>query len=290
MIYRIVRAFKLFLDSCPDRSSVRPLLVPAKRRTHPSLRRALLVVMCLNRWKASLKYKFKARKVSVISAFQHVLNRTIFSITPFDEASLAASWRGVLGALQKADDMHANQALGMESTSKLLTTTPQSSIRIDVISLLTVSWKNRMVKVASIESPKSEGEISMSSSQSLTTSMEYSSLFGKSQHKLAFLALMNVVQNSAIEFCKKLCDNAIALPNLFTELNLFYCNIKYLQLVIADKNNPYSFDYTIFSLKYLKEVLIVIDEKFSELQMSEAAAVRAPCPRSVSLLAKSVRI
>jgi hypothetical protein len=267
MIYRIVLAFKIFLDSCKDRSSITPLLMPAKRRVHPALRRSLLIVMCSNRWKSNLKHKFKMRKVAVVSAFRHVLNRTVFAITSFEEKSLKASWRGVLGALQKSDDVYSNQAIGMESMSNLLVHTPQSSIRIDVISLLTASWKRKMLKATPDNESQNEGGKLLDHAGQCP--LEFSTLATKAQHKLAFLALMDVVQNSVIEFCKNLCEGTIAIPLLFTELNLFYCNVKYLQLVVSDKNNPYAFDYSIFTLKHLKEVLITIDEKFAELQMSD---------------------
>ena len=271
MIHRIVRAFQLFLQACTDRSCLKPLIVPAKKRVHPALRRSLLVVMCLNRWKSSLKYKFKLRKVSVINAFQYVLNRTIFAIIPFNENSLTNSWKGLLSSLQKSDDVISNQVIGMESMKKLLINTPQSSIRIDIMSLLAVSWKNKMLQNPFLRDFSCDGDKTVGSSPKLIeqSRVEFSTSLSKSRHKSAFLCLMNVVQDSVTEFCNNLCQDTIAVPSLFTELNLFYCNIKYLQLVVADKNNPYSFDYSICILKHLKDVLVAIDAKFAELQMSD---------------------
>jgi hypothetical protein len=252
MIYRVVKAFKLLLESCIDSSSTFPLLLPRKR-VHPALRRTMLVVICLNRWKSSLRNKFKLRKQSVIGAFQLVLQRTVFSIMPFDEGNLILAWKAVICDLQKSDNFYHNQALGMKSMSTLLLHTPQSSIRIDVMSLLTVSWKENM------------------QNQSLMghNVIEFSSIMARKQHKTAFFSLMEVVQSSIQQFCKNLCEGNVAVQVFFTELNLFYSDIKYLQLVLSDKYSPYLFDVSIFTLQRLKDVLIAIDEKFVELQTSD---------------------
>jgi len=265
MIYRVVRSFNIVLESCIDASSVRPLLIARQKPIHPALRRTLLIVMCLNRWKWCLKNKFKLRKFSVINAFQHVLDRTVFTIQPFDENSLVAAWKGVLRDLQMSNSSLCNQASGMTAMSNLLLETPQSSIRIDTMSLLTASWKKKIQKSISKQN-------ALDFDKSLVIGVgvhEFSTQYAKCQHRLAFLGLMNVVQNSIKEFCEKLCEGSIAIQILFTELNLFYCNVKFMQLVIADKNNPYSFEYSNFTLNHLKDVLVAIDEKFADMQSND---------------------
>ena len=262
IMYSVVKSFSSFMGKCSDKTSIAPLCLPAKKRLHSAFRRSLLIVLCVNRWKRCVKNKFSCRKSSVIDAFRNILNLTVFSVTLFDENTVVNAWVRAVESLKKTVVVNVSQAMGMESMSNLLLNTPQTSIRVDIMALLITTWKESIVRT---DLP---GQCHVSNKFECTRHSQctYSTLTSKSRKKSALLFLVNVVQNSVKSFCHGLCEGVISTSSSASDLNLFCCNIKFLQLVFVDDSSTIATNYFVSTLKQLTEALVVIDEKFAELQ------------------------
>lgn len=142
-----VRRFSSLLMSCDRRVLLSPLLVSNNsRRVHPALRRVMLVVLASIRWKATRKHNYRLAKDVVVSAAETLIKSLLFKDsgavdTMLSKASLDEVWLQNIKSLICSRNLVNNHATGLAILCDVLNEPLFSSMRCDVLLMVTSAWK-----------------------------------------------------------------------------------------------------------------------------------------------------
>ena len=122
-------------------------LAPRMRR-FPSLKRAVVAVVSLVRWRAAVARSLKSSGVAVVDFVSAAVDAVTAGLTDVSDVSLRGPldgrWAHLVGTLRAATDSVGRFAEGVATAVDAMRETPYSTMKCDILSALAVAWRDRM--------------------------------------------------------------------------------------------------------------------------------------------------
>lgn len=123
-----------------------PIMISSRVKKFPSLRRAILVVICSLRWAAAVRLKLKSSGIVVVEFMSEVLESMTQGLTTVESPDLMSSkWERLMLHLKAGSTDVADFSKGILTATATLQETPFSSVKHDVLSSLIIAWRDRLM-------------------------------------------------------------------------------------------------------------------------------------------------
>eukprot|EP01041_Mallomonas_annulata_P001258 gene1258-2435_t len=274
LLHSVVNASRHLLNAClPKIITCAPL--PRARKWISQFRRSVYVIICCIRMKSFRRTGVRKQGEAVVDFMSQILQHVVFSLPHVTVEAVEDRWKDFITSLSSGNEKSLRLIRGVSVMGDLLHDIHFPTMKADVISALTLSWRDQLhERLIQIELKNSLKTRDMNTNMSTVTMRRCYPLVAAPvccdvdthrEKSLVLEDLIQALQNLIGEFVETSKDLASVGQS---ELTVISFAVKYLELISSEMNVKGLF-HAFRILPQLQRLLVLLDERLVDTQTTD---------------------